>query len=98
MDVPTSCSILFTDSKTVFVFAVGHFLPFAVKIFGFNGKIFTANGRKGRTSKTKVLKSVNKTEQLVGMSKSKREKIQNKNHPTPMASRASLRWLSMSLL
>ena len=28
-----------------------------------------------------VLKSVNKTEQLVGMSKSKREKNQNKNHP-----------------
>ena len=42
----------------------------------------TANGRKGRTSKTKtVLKSVNKREQLVGMSKSKREKNQNKNHP-----------------
>ena len=27
------------------------------------------------------MESVNKTEQLVGMSKSKREKIQNKNHP-----------------
>ena len=57
----------------------GHFLieiPIGAK------KNFTANGRKGRTSKTKtVLKSVNKTEQLVGMSKSKREKIQNKNHP-----------------
>ena len=51
--------------------------------FPLNPKNFTANGRKGRTSKTKtVLKSVNKTEQLVGMSKSKREKIQNKNHPT----------------
>ena len=58
----------------------GHFLieiPIGAK------KKFTANGRKGRTSKTKtVLKSVNKTEQLLGMSKSKREKNQNKNHPT----------------
>ena len=35
----------------------------------------------GQNSKTKtVLKSVNKTEQLVGMYKSKREKVQN--HPT----------------
>ena len=43
--------------------------------FPFKPKNFTANGRKGRTSKTKtVLKSVNKTEQLVGMSKSKKEK------------------------
>ena len=31
LDIPTSCSILFTDSKTVFVFAVGHFLPLVVK-------------------------------------------------------------------
>ena len=30
----------------------------------------------------RVLKSLNKTEQLVGMSKSKREKIQIKNHPS----------------
>ena len=51
--------------------------------FPLKPKKITANERKGRTSKTKtVLKSVNKTEQLVGMSKSKREKNQNKNHPT----------------
>ena len=31
--------------------------------------------------KKTVLKSVNKTEELLGMSKSKREKNQNKNHP-----------------
>ena len=44
---------------------------------------FTTNGRKCPTAKTKtVLKSVNKMEQLVGMSKSKREKNPNKNHPT----------------
>ena len=49
--------------------------------FPWKPKNFTANGRKGRTSKTKtVLKSVNKTDQLVGMYKSKREKVQN--HPT----------------
>ena len=49
--------------------------------FPLKPKKFTANGRKGQTSKTKtVLKSVNKTEQLVGMYKSKREKVQN--HPT----------------
>ena len=49
--------------------------------FPLKPKKFTANGRKGRTSKTKtVLKSVNKTDQLVGMYKSKREKDQN--HPT----------------
>ena len=55
-------------------------VPFSVtpkknKMGHFGSKNFTANGRKGRTSKTKtVLKSVNKTEQLEGMSKSKREK------------------------
>ena len=44
-------------------------------------KNFTANGRKCPRAKTKtVLKSVNKTEQLVSMYKSKREKVQN--HPT----------------
>ena len=49
--------------------------------FPLKPKNFRANGRKGHTSKTKtVLKSVNKTEQLVGMYKSKREKDQN--HPT----------------
>ena len=49
-------------------------------VFGYFGG--TENGTWG-TSKTKtVLKSVNKTEQLVGMFKSKREKIQIKNHPT----------------
>ena len=31
LDIPTSCSILFTDFRTVFVFAVGHFLPLVVK-------------------------------------------------------------------
>ena len=36
LDMPTSFSILFTDSKTVFVFDVGHLLPFAVKFLGFN--------------------------------------------------------------
>ena len=46
---------------------------------------FRTNGRKCPTAKTKtVLQSVNKMEQLVGMSKSKREKIQNKNPPTMM--------------
>ena len=49
--------------------------------FPLKPKNFTANGRKCPTAKTKtVLKSVNKTEQLVGMYKSKREKVQN--HPT----------------
>ena len=32
LDIPTSCSILFTDFRTVFVFAVGHFLPLVVKV------------------------------------------------------------------
>ena len=51
--------------------------------FPLNPKNFTANGKKCPTAKTKtVLESVNETEQLVRMSKSKREKIQNKNHPT----------------
>ena len=46
---------------------------------------FTTSGRKRPTSKTKtVLKSVNKMEQLVGMPKSKREQIQNKNRPNAM--------------
>ena len=50
---------------------------------------FTTNGRKCPTAKTKtVLKSVNKMEQLVGMSKSKREKNPNKNHPIARASLA----------
>ena len=31
LDIPTSCSILFTGFRTVFVFAVGHFLPLVVK-------------------------------------------------------------------
>ena len=66
---------------------MGHFgcfwLFWGYQKFPLKRKKFTANGRKGLTSKTKtVLKSVNKTEQLVGMSKSKREKNQNKNHPT----------------
>ena len=40
--------------------------------FALKPKIFTANGRKCPTAKTKtVLESVNKMEQLVGMSKSK---------------------------
>ena len=44
-------------------------------VFGYfplKPKIFTANGRKCPTAKTKtVLESVNKMEQLVGMSKAK---------------------------
>ena len=44
--------------------------------FPLKPKNFTANGKKDRTSKIKtVLKSVNKTEQLVGISKSKRIRI-----------------------
>ena len=40
-------------------------------------------GTKRQRAKTKtVLKSVNKMEQLVGMPKAKKEKNQNKNHPT----------------
>ena len=46
LGIPTSCSILFTDSKTVFVFAVGHFFPFAV--FGFNGNF---NGKMTKINK-----------------------------------------------
>ena len=59
----------------------GHF-PIEIPI---EAEKFSANGRKGHTSKTKtVLKSVNTTEQLVGMSKSIREKNQNKNHRNMM--------------
>ena len=48
LNIPTSCSVLFTDFKTVFVFAVGHFLPFAVKFFGFNGNF---NGKMTKINK-----------------------------------------------
>ena len=52
--------------------------------FPLKSKNFTDSGRSGRRTKTKtVLKSVKKMEQLAGMYKSKEEKIQNKNHPTP---------------
>ena len=44
----------------------GHFIDFGH--FPLKPKNFTANGRKCPTAKT-VLESVNKTEQLVGMSK-----------------------------
>ena len=59
--------------------------------FPLKPKKSTHMGRKGRREKTKtVLKSVNKMEQLAGMSKSKREKIQNKNHPTTTDSVAAI--------
>ena len=48
LDIPTSCSVLFTDSKTVFVFDVRPFLPFAVKFFGFNGNL---NGKMTKINK-----------------------------------------------
>ena len=44
---------------------------------------FTNTGRNGPRVKTKtVLKPVNKKEQLGGMPKMKKDKNQNKNHPT----------------
>ena len=33
MDIPTSCSILFTDFKNVFVFALGRFVPVVVNFY-----------------------------------------------------------------
>ena len=51
--------------------------------FPLKPKNFTANGRKCPTAKTKtVLESVNKMEQLVGMSKAKFGNSLNENHPT----------------
>ena len=55
----------------------GHF-PIEIPI---DAEKFFGKWRECPTAKTKtVLKSVNKTDQLVGMYKSKREKVQN--HPT----------------
>ena len=55
----------------------GHFIDFGhfpIEIL-IEAEKFYVKWKEGRTSKTKtVLKSVNKTEQLVGLSKSKREK------------------------
>ena len=33
LGIPTYCSILFTDFKTVFVFALGHFVPMVVNFY-----------------------------------------------------------------
>ena len=65
LDIPTSCSVLFTDFKTVFVFDVRPFLPFAIKIFGFNrnfnGKMTKINKMaKNRFSGSKMIPKVSK--------------------------------------
>ena len=69
-----SCCILLTDFRTVFVFALGPFLPMFV-IFGrfpivipIKTEKITNMGRKGSRAKTKtVLKSVSKMQQLGSM-------------------------------
>ena len=71
LDIPTSCSILFTDFRTVFVFAVGHFLPLVIKFCrhvscskDFNGKIFK-NGFSAIKSAWNVLLALPEEELLL---------------------------------
>ena len=51
LDIPTSCSVLFTDFKTVFGFCCRTPPSIAVKIFGFNGNF---NGQMTKISFSRV--------------------------------------------
>ena len=56
MGIPASCFILFTGFRTVFVFALGRFLPMVVIFFDYNGN-YSGKIAKKRFS---AIKSVRK--------------------------------------
>ena len=57
LDIPASCSILFTDFRTVFVFVLRPLLPLVVKFLDFNGN-FNGKMAKNRFSAIKSARNV----------------------------------------